>query len=170
MRLVEPTALGELFARAIAAKDRERLYGMLADPIDFRALTPLRTWEATTPEQVVDQIILGRWFDPGDHIQEATSVTTADLGIRQHVAYRMRVRNANGEFVVEQQGYYRLNQGRIDWLRILCSGYLPVRWALESANDSSEADEITSCHLGLVHQGMPELIEGHGFAPGLSGV
>jgi len=137
MRLAESTALGEPFARAIAAKDREGLYDMLADPIDFRALTPLRVWEATTPEQVVDQIILGRWFDPGDHIQEVRSVTTADLGVRQHVAYRMRVHNAHGEFVVEQQGYYRVNQGRIDWLRILCSGYLPFEAALESANDSS---------------------------------
>ena len=87
------TTLGELFARGIAAKDRARLCSVLADPIDFRALTPQRYWEATSADEVVDQIILGEWFDPGDHIQELCSVTTADVSDRHHVAYRMRVRN-----------------------------------------------------------------------------
>ena len=90
--------LGELFARAIAAKDRSQLCSVLADPIDFRALTPQRYWEATSAEEVVDQIILGQWFDPGDHIQELCSVITGDVGDRHHVAYRMRVRNADGDF------------------------------------------------------------------------
>ena len=128
MKAGEPatTTLGELFARAIAAKDRSQLCGVLADPIDFRALTPQRNWEATSAEEVVDQIILGQWFDPGDHIQELCSITTADINDRHHVAYRMRVRNADGEFHVEQQAYYRVNGVRIDWLRILCSGYRPA--------------------------------------------
>ena len=97
------TTLGEQFARAIAAKDRARLCSLLADPIDFRALTPQRYWEATSAEEVVDQIILGQWFDSGDHIQELCSVVTGDVGDRPHVAYRMRVRNVDGEFYVEQQ-------------------------------------------------------------------
>jgi hypothetical protein len=120
------TALGEVFARAIASKDRARLYSVLADPIDFRALTPQRYWEATSAKEIVDQIILGQWFDSSDHIQELCSVTTADVGDRQHVAYRMRVRNADGEFYVEQQAYYRAKGVWIDWLRILCSGYRPA--------------------------------------------
>ena len=117
------TTLGELFARAIAAKNRARLWGVLADPIDFRAMTPQRYWEATSAEEVVDQIILGHWFDSGDQIQELCSVESANVGDRQHVAYRMRVRNADGEFYVEQQAYYMVNHARIDWMRILCSGY-----------------------------------------------
>jgi hypothetical protein len=132
------TTLGELFARAIAAKDRARLRSVLADPIDFRALTPQRYWEATSAEEVVDQIILGEWFDSGDHIQELCSVTTGDVSDRHHVAYRMRVRNGDGEFYVEQQAYYRVKGDWIDWLRILCSGYRPATPPLDSAADSPE--------------------------------
>jgi hypothetical protein len=45
---------------------------------------------------------------------------------REHVAYRLRVRNAEGEFLVEQQAYYHVTGGRIDWMRVLCSGYRPA--------------------------------------------
>jgi hypothetical protein len=31
-----------------------------------------------------------------------------------------------GQFLLEQQAYYRTNGGRISWLRIACSGYRPV--------------------------------------------
>lgn len=119
-------ALGEQFARAIAAKDRDRLCSILADSIDFRALTPQRYWEATNAEQVVDDIILGQWFEPADNIQELSSVATGSVGDRLHVDYRMRVRNASGEFCVEQQAYYRVSGAQIDWIRILCSGFQPM--------------------------------------------
>jgi hypothetical protein len=117
---------GELFARALAAKDRDLLCRLLADHIDFRGMTPQRLWEGTTPAEVVDGIVLGHWFEPADHIQELCSVASGKLADREHVAYRLRVRNAEGEFLVEQQAYYRVTGGRIDWMRVLCSGYRPV--------------------------------------------
>jgi hypothetical protein len=117
---------GELFARALAAKDRDLLCRLLADHIDFRGMTPQRLWEGTTPAEVVDGIVLGHWFEAADHIQELCSVASGKLADREHVAYRLRVRNAEGEFLVEQQAYYRVTGGRIDWMRVLCSGYRPV--------------------------------------------
>ena len=117
---------GELFARALAAKDREVLCRLLAEHIDFRGMTPERSWEGTTPTEVVDGIVLGHWFEPADHIQKLCSVTSGRLADREHVAYRLRVRNAEGEFLVEQQAYYRVTGGRIDWMRVLCSGYRPA--------------------------------------------
>lgn len=117
---------GELFARALAAKDRDMLCGLLAEPIDFRGTTPLGMWEATTPAEVVDFIVLGHWFEPADHIQELCSVTSGRMADREHFAYRLRVSNAQGEFLVEQQAYYRVTGGRIDWMRVLCSGYRPA--------------------------------------------
>lgn len=119
------TTAGERFARALAAKDGAALCALLADNIDFQALTPGRHWQATTPEQVVDDFILGHWFDAGDQIQGLLSVTTGRVSDRHHVAYRMRVRNADGEFLVEQQAYYTVDGERIDWMRVLCSGYRP---------------------------------------------
>jgi len=46
---------------------------------------------------------------------------------REHVAYRLRVRRGSEDYLVEQQAYYNCDAaGRIGWMRMLCSGYLPV--------------------------------------------
>ena len=46
---------------------------------------------------------------------------------REHVAYRLRVRKGSDDYLVEQQAYYNGgDDGRIGWMRILCSGYVPV--------------------------------------------
>ena len=45
----EATA-GERFARALAAKDPGALRALLADQVDFQALTPGRHWQASTGE------------------------------------------------------------------------------------------------------------------------
>src|SRR5207253_6697464 len=97
---------GELFARALAAKDAAGLRSVLAGAVDFGGLTPGKYWEATTSEQVVDGILLGHWFEPTDQIEELCSVRDGAVADRSHVAYRLRVRNPNGEFLVEQQVYY----------------------------------------------------------------
>lgn len=117
--------MGEAFARALAATDNDRLRGLLAGEVDFRALTPGRYWAARTPEEVVDEVVLGHWFASGNHIRELVSVTTDRVCDCEHVAYRLRVRNADGDFVIEQQAYYTVDGGQIDWMRVLCSGYRP---------------------------------------------
>ena len=104
---------GERFARALAAKDSGALCALLADPVDFQALTPGRHWQAGT----------GR---PGDEITELCSVTPGRVLDREHVAYRVRVRRAGRDYLVEQQAYYRAEGPRITWMRVLCSGYQPL--------------------------------------------
>ena len=45
----------------------------------------------------------------------------------RHVAYRLRVRAWDGDYLIEQQAYYdTAADGRIGWMRLLCSGYRPV--------------------------------------------
>jgi hypothetical protein len=56
---------GERFARALAAKDSGALCALLADPVDFQALTPGRLWQAGTGRQAVEEIILAWWFGAG---------------------------------------------------------------------------------------------------------
>ncbi len=65
---------GEQFARALAAKDGAALRALLADTLDFQALTPGRHWQAATSRQAVEEIILGHWFGAGAHIRELCSV------------------------------------------------------------------------------------------------
>ena len=117
---------GEVFAWAIAAKDADALKNVLSPGLDFKALTPGRFWEADSVEATVDEVLLGSWFDPSDEIEELESVETSNVAGRDRVAYRLRVRNPDGLFLVEQQAYYDADAGRIHWLRILCAGYQPV--------------------------------------------
>ena len=117
---------GECFARALAAKDPGALRALLADPVNFGALTPGRHWEASTGRQAVEEIILAWWFGAGDDITELCSVTSGRVLDREHVAYRVRVRRSGRDHLVEQQAYYCTEGPRITWMRVLCSGYQPV--------------------------------------------
>jgi hypothetical protein len=119
-------AAGERFARALAAKDTGALCALLADPVDFQALTPGRHWQASTARQAVEEIILAWWFGVGDDITELCSVTSGRVLDREHVAYRVRVRREGRDYLVEQQAYYCTEGPRITWMRVLCSGYQPV--------------------------------------------
>ena len=117
---------GESFARAIAAKDAAALRAVLSDAIDFQALTPGRHFQAATGTEVAVEIILGRWFAPA-RIDQLCSVAAGEVAGRGHVTYRLRVRAWDGDYLVEQQAYYDTNgDGRIGWMRLLCSGYQPV--------------------------------------------
>ena len=119
------TTPGEQFATALAAKDFDRLKELFAADVDFRGLTPRRSWEATSPDAIVDEILV-RWFDPSDEIRELEQLETDSFADRERVGYRFRVRNADGEFLVEQQAYVGLSHGQIDWMRVVCSGFRPA--------------------------------------------
>jgi hypothetical protein len=123
--------VGEEFVRALAGKDGAALRAVLADPIDFAALTPGRHWTASTPEEVVIEIILGKWFGPGDEIVGVESAGGGSLPDREHLSYRLRVRSDGQDYLVEQQAYYNTAADprgveQINWLRVLCSGYLAI--------------------------------------------
>ena len=120
------TAAGERFARAVAAKDTAALAATMADGIDFQALTPGRHWQAVSPREVAEEIVLRYWFGPGAHITGLARLTTGEVGGRQHVAYRLQVTRDGREYVVEQQAYYDTEGDQISWMRVLCAGYQPV--------------------------------------------
>jgi hypothetical protein len=120
---------GERFAQALAAKDDAALCALLADPIDFQALTPSRHWQTTTGRQAAEEIILRYWFRADDQILELCSVTTGRVAEIEHVAYQMRVCRSGSEYLVEQQAYYSTDGACITWMRILCAGYQPVQRA-----------------------------------------
>ena len=69
---------------------------------------------------------LHTWFGDDDVIEEVELVQTDAFADRQRVGYRFRVRNADGVSLVEQQVYLSERDGRIGWLRVMCSGYRPV--------------------------------------------
>jgi hypothetical protein len=126
MARVTERDLGRRFAEAIAAKDAGEITSLLAPDVDFKALTPRKFWEASTPTEVVD-VLFDNWFEEQDHIDALVDVTSgAAVEDTAHVGYRFAVTNPDGAHTVEQQAYYRSEDDRISYLRIVCSGYRPV--------------------------------------------
>ena len=117
--------IGEEFARALAAKDAGRLRELLHPEVDFRAMTPNRVWEATDPGGVIE-IAFDNWFEDKDVIESLVSVETDVIADRERAGYRFSVRNPDGLHLVEQQAYFTARDGRIDWMRIVCSGFCVV--------------------------------------------
>jgi hypothetical protein len=116
--------LGVAFAEAFAAKDFERAAALVHPEIDFRGLTPNRFWEAIGPQELVDGV-LRLWLEDSDVVDELLDVQAGAVGDTQRVGYRLRGHNEDGPFVVEQQAYLRERDGRIGWMRVVCSGMRP---------------------------------------------
>jgi hypothetical protein len=120
-----PASLGSSFAAALALKDFDRIRELLHPEIEFRGLTPRRFWEAEDAETVVSGV-LRTWFEDSDEIEELLHVETGTVADRERVGYRFLVRNPEGLFEVEQQAFIGERDGRIGWMRTVCSGYRPV--------------------------------------------
>jgi hypothetical protein len=119
------TTLGAAFARALAVKDAGRIRELIHPEIDFRGLTPSRFWEATDADALLS-ILFEKWFEDTDEIRTLEQLESDTVVDRERVGYRFGVRNPDGEFLVEQQAYVRERDGRIDWMRVVCSGFRPV--------------------------------------------
>jgi hypothetical protein len=124
----DPQTLGADFARAMAERDAPRLSEMFAPELDFRALTPNRTWQAQDADGVLE-IVFGHWFEDSDRIDSLERLETDSFADRERVGYRLAVSNPEGRFLVEQQAYLSEGdgegKGKIAWMRVLCSGYRP---------------------------------------------
>ena len=101
---------GAEFARALAAKDSARLLELMHPEIDFRALTPNRSWEAGSPDEVLS-VLLDKWFEDKDEIEALERLDSDEVADRQRVGYRFSVNNPDG---------------RIEWMRVVCSGLRPA--------------------------------------------
>jgi hypothetical protein len=119
--------VAQRFAKALATKDRDALLDVLTPDVEVMALTPRKFWEAGTATAFVDEIVLARWFEPHQEIEALEAVDTAEVEGRDRLTYRVRVRTPDGLFAVEQVAYFDVTDDRISWLRLLCSGYRPLR-------------------------------------------
>jgi hypothetical protein len=119
------TTLGTDFARALAAKDFDRIRELIHPEVDFRGLTPRRIWEAGDPATLISDV-LRQWFEDSDEIEALEAIETDAFADRERVGYRFRVRNPDGLFLVEQQMYIEERDGRIGWMRSVCSGFRPI--------------------------------------------
>jgi hypothetical protein len=119
------TTLGADFAHAVAAKDAERIRSLVHPEVDFRGMTPSRNWEAGDADALLE-ILFDCWFEDSDEIQSVEAVESDSFADRERVGYRFAVRNPDGLHLVEQQAYIGERDGRIGWMRVVCSGFRPI--------------------------------------------
>jgi hypothetical protein len=114
---------GPAFAHALAARDFDKLRALLDPEVEFRALTPRRTWEADGDSPTVD--LFRNWFDEATVIEQVEQIETHTVGDREHLVYRFSGHDDEAPFVIEQQVYFTERGGRINWMRMMCSGFRP---------------------------------------------
>lgn len=102
-----------------------RACGLLDADVDFRAMTPNRFWEANSPVDVEE--VLRAWFEhPEREVERVEPIEPAFVEDTRRVGWRVYGRSADGSFAYEQQAYVREDDGRVVWLRVMCSGPRPA--------------------------------------------
>ncbi|MDQ1709180.1 MAG: hypothetical protein QOG49_565 [Frankiaceae bacterium] len=121
-----PTEAGSRYVAALVAKDADGLVQLFARDVQFRGLTPGRAWESQSPAGVLD-VILGNWFEESDLVEAVDHIEHGLVEDRARVDYRLRVRNPDGLFAVEQRAYFDLDEeGLINRMHAICSGFRQV--------------------------------------------
>jgi hypothetical protein len=124
MRTVE-SGVASALVDAIVVRDFERAVALLHPDIDFRAMTPSRVWEADGPGGV--EAVLREWLDDPDEdvaAIEATEPVAIEGTVR--VGWVVHISDGGGPHVFEQQAYVRERDGRIAWMRVMCSGWIAL--------------------------------------------
>jgi hypothetical protein len=114
--------LGRAFAEAFAAKDLAQIETLLHPEVDFRGLTPNRAWEAKGAEQVLSDV-LQPWLDDFNDGAKLVEVASHSFANTESLTYRFTGGDAEGPFVCEQHAYLTEDGGRINWMRLVCSGF-----------------------------------------------
>lgn len=116
--------IAETFARAVASKNLHRLRDLVDVNLSFVGMTPSRVIMGDGVDDLIDT--LGEWFDDNDAIEAIEFLDSDVWADRQRAGYRLRVKNPDGVYLVDQTAYLSLRDGRINWLRMMCAGYRPV--------------------------------------------
>ncbi len=120
------TNVGLRYVEALAAKDTDALTALFAPEVDFRGMTPGRFWEASSPDEVVHDVLY-QWFEPSDVIEGVEHVEAGIMVDRERVDYRFRVRNPDGVFAAEQRAYFDVDEGgRVSRMHVMCGGFRSI--------------------------------------------
>jgi hypothetical protein len=115
-------AVGGRLVEAIAAQDVAAIATCFAADAHFRALTPRGLRERTGAPETAS--LIGAWFADSTELDLVDSEVD-EVGDRVHVAYRFEGVEEGQPYVVEQQLYGTLADGKIERADLLCSGFRP---------------------------------------------
>jgi hypothetical protein len=113
------------FVDALVARDVTRAVALLHPDVDFRAMTPNRIWDPEGAAGV--EAVLRAWFeDPDEEIHAIRATEPVSLERTVRVGWLVDISDADGPHVFEQQAYVREEDARIVWMRVICSGWIPL--------------------------------------------
>jgi SnoaL-like domain len=129
--IAEEKALGERFLAALGKQDWAELQSFFTEDAKFRALVPPALREA---EGAAASEYFRRWFGVADRLV----LLDSDIRrIQDRLAIRYRFRSHEDRwYVVEQQIYCDVRDGRIARMDLLCSGFRP------EAQDEERSSEV----------------------------
>lgn len=113
---------GQSFLSAFATRDPDRIQACFAPQARFRALIPPGVCEATDAIGATNHLL--DWFGGAYHFE----ILESEVGVvvdRLRISYRLRVHEADGRQIFEQQAYCDVRDGRIEVMDLLCSGPRP---------------------------------------------
>lgn len=117
--------IGAALVDAIVARDIARAGALLHPEIDFRAMTPNRVWEAESPAGV--EAVLREWLeDPDEDVNGIEATQPVALEDTARIGWLVHISDSDGPHVFEQQAYVRERDGLIAWMRLMCSGWIPL--------------------------------------------
>jgi ketosteroid isomerase-like protein len=116
------SSLGTRLVRAIAEQNESALTECFAPNAEFRALTPHGLRERAGALEAAS--LISRWFGDSTelHLLDSSSEEIAD---RVHVSYRFEGVEDGEPFLVEQQLYCTVADGKVTRADLLCSGFRP---------------------------------------------
>lgn len=114
--------LGARLVRAIAAQDEKALGECFAPEVEFRALVPSGLRERTGAGETA--ALIAQWFGDSSELRLLES-HDQDVADRLHISYRFEGVDGGEPYVVEQQLYCVVSEGRVVRADLLCSGFRP---------------------------------------------
>jgi tRNA 2-thiouridine synthesizing protein A len=125
-QVIDQTArqLGESWIRALLEKDYQRLAEICQPDIHSRLMTPRRVDSFENVSDLAQKVEY--WFRECSSLQEEQS-RVAMVGEKLAIFYRLSFQKNGEAYLAEQQVYCSYQEGLIDTLSLLCSGFQPVQ-------------------------------------------
>jgi hypothetical protein len=117
----DPLAIGRCFVAALEHQAWEELAACLDPTVQFRALIPSGLRNADNRETAARY--LQKWFGDADQLILQSSQVDS-IQDRIHITYRIR-EHEDQWYLVEQQAYCTIRDGKIKMMDLLCSGFRP---------------------------------------------
>ena len=114
--------IGAELVKAIAALDASAIEACFTQDTHFRALVPPGLREKTGATEIAKYI--HGWFSDST-VLELVDSKIGGLGEKVHISYRFRGVEEGKPYLIEQQLYCVVQDGKIRKADLLCSGFVP---------------------------------------------